>query len=58
MSMVETYDFAAWTYINSLWTAHGWDSSVWGDSRIEANADVLAWYEQNIVGKSRYIFGS
>ncbi|KAF9887173.1 hypothetical protein FE257_010427 [Aspergillus nanangensis] len=55
-SMVETYDFAGWFYINSLWTAHGWDGSVWGDSRIEANAQVLDWYQQNIVANPRYVF--
>ncbi|KAI1317246.1 hypothetical protein F5Y16DRAFT_419819 [Xylariaceae sp. FL0255] len=56
-NMVETYDFAAWTYINSDWTAHGWDAADWGDSRIETNAPVLQWYQENIVANSRYVFG-
>ncbi|GAP91550.1 putative endoglucanase H [Rosellinia necatrix] len=56
-SMVETYDFAGWTYINSDWNAHGWDAATWGDSRIETNAPVLQWFQQNILSNSRYTFG-
>lgn len=55
--MVEQYDFAAWTYINLLWTNHGWSPSVWGDSRVQSNPEVLQWFEQNVVNDPRYIFG-
>lgn len=58
MNLVETYDFAGWTYVNSHWTAHGWDSSTWGDSRIKSNADILAWLQDNIVDNSRFVFAS
>ncbi|KAH8167403.1 hypothetical protein CIB48_g821 [Xylaria polymorpha] len=54
--MVERYDFAAWTYINSNWNAHGWDGN-WGDSRIETHPSVLDWFRQNIANNPRYIFG-
>ena len=56
-NMVEKYDFAGWTYINSDWPIHGWSTEVWGDTRIEANPDVLAWFNQNIANNTRYTFG-
>ena len=43
-NMVEQYGFAGWTYINSDWTAHGWDASVWGDSQVQDNAAVESWF--------------
>ena len=55
--MIEQYDFAGWTYINSNWPEHGWDTATWGDSRIEANPPVLQWFQQNIASNPRYIFG-
>ncbi|KAI1428173.1 hypothetical protein F5Y12DRAFT_78866 [Xylaria sp. FL1777] len=55
--MVEQYDFAAWTYINSNWNAHGWDAATWGDSRVETHPAVLQWFQQNIANNPRYIFG-
>ena len=55
--MVEQYDFAGWTYINSNWPAHGWDTATWGDSRVEANSDVKSWFESNISTNPNYIFG-
>ncbi|KAL9068587.1 MAG: hypothetical protein Q9157_006470 [Trypethelium eluteriae] len=55
-NMIEQYDFAGWTYINSNWPIHGWPSDTWGDSRIETNSPIKDWYESNIVGDSRYIF--
>ncbi|KAI0192736.1 hypothetical protein EV127DRAFT_490939 [Xylaria flabelliformis] len=55
--MVEKYDFAAWTYINSNWNAHGWDAATWGDSRVETHPQVLQWFQQNISNNPRYIFG-
>ncbi|KAI0814658.1 hypothetical protein GGR55DRAFT_441433 [Xylaria sp. FL0064] len=56
-SMVETYDFALWTYINSNWNAHGWDAATWGDSRIDTNGPIKQWFQQNILINPRYIFG-
>ncbi|KAL9084694.1 MAG: hypothetical protein Q9165_007942 [Trypethelium subeluteriae] len=55
-NMIEEYDFAGWTYINSNWPIHGWSGDTWGDSRIETNSPIKDWYESNIVGDSRYVF--
>lgn len=55
--VVERYDVAVWTYIDSLWTAHGWPADTWGDSRVESQAEVKAWWQENIVGNERFVFG-
>jgi hypothetical protein len=44
LSLINTYDVRSWTYIDSNWTAHQW-TLPWGDSRIEANPTVLAWWK-------------
>ena len=56
--LVEAQNVAGWTYINSNWTAHGWDAATWGDSRIEVDGEVLAWFRENIVGDGRFKFGA
>ena len=56
VNMIETYDFAGWTYINSNWPAHGWDQNVWGDSRIETNPPIKAWFESNVISNNLYTF--
>lgn len=55
--LVEKYDFAGWAWINSLWTAHGWDPSVWGDSRVEANPQIKDWFMKNVANNPRYVWG-
>ena len=55
--MVEKYDFAGWTYINSNWGQHGWPANTWCDSRIEGNSQALSWWKQNVGGNTRYQFG-
>ncbi|KAL9045580.1 MAG: hypothetical protein Q9214_001397 [Letrouitia sp. 1 TL-2023] len=55
--VVERYDVAVWTYIDSLWTAHGWPVDTWGDSRVESQAEVKGWWQENIVGNERFVFG-
>ena len=39
-NLIEKYNVAGWTYINSDWGAHDWPTDVWGDSRIEKCADA------------------
>ena len=56
-NMIEQYNFVGWTYIDSNWPAHGWPSSTWGNSRIEADAPIKSWFEANIVRSRRYVFG-
>ena len=56
-NVIEQNNFAAWTYINSNWPAHGWQTDTWGDSRIEANPQVEGWFNMNIANNPRYVFG-
>ena len=56
-NVVEQNNFAAWTYINSNWPAHDWPTDTWGDSRIEAVPAVETWFESNLSGNARYMFG-
>ncbi|KAJ3562448.1 hypothetical protein NP233_g9563 [Leucocoprinus birnbaumii] len=55
-SIVSTYGLSSATYINSNWPAHGWDQSVWGDSRIEANPSAKSWFNSNIANNARYLW--
>lgn len=55
-TLVEKNGVSAWTYINSDWTNHGWPADTWGDSRVEANPDVLSWWNTNIAN-GPYTFG-
>lgn len=55
--LAERNDFAGWTWINSLWTAHGWDPSVWGDSRVEARPGIKDWFMKNVAENPRYLWG-
>ena len=56
-SLIEKYDIAGWTYINSNWPTHGWPADTWGDSRVEHKPQALAWWKQNIGTGGRYTFG-
>lgn len=56
-SVVETFNRAGWTYINSNWPAHGWGTQYWGDSRIEANGNAKSWFASNIAKNGRYVRG-
>ncbi|KAI9839783.1 MAG: hypothetical protein M1837_002022 [Sclerophora amabilis] len=55
--LIVKHDIVGWTYINSLWTAHGWTGDTWGDSRIEASEQVKQWFMNEIVGDERFVFG-
>lgn len=56
-SIVDTFDVAAVSYINSDWNAHGWDPAWWGDSRVEIRDDIAAWWKDNILDSPRYLLG-
>ncbi|KAI9655358.1 MAG: hypothetical protein M1821_005505 [Bathelium mastoideum] len=56
-NMIQQYEFAGWTYINSNWPVHGWDSNDWCDSRIETNAPIASWFQTNVVSNNAYVFG-
>lgn len=55
--IVSTYGLSSISYINSNWPTHGWDQSVWGDSRIEASPTALSWFNSNIANNARYLWG-
>ena len=55
--VVQHYDVAALTYINSDWPAHGWGPE-WGDSRVEMNPQVKAFFLDTFGDGTRYLYSS
>lgn len=55
-NLITANDVKVLSYINSNWTAHGWDNS-WGDSRVEVNTTVKNHWTSIFLG-SRYVQGS
>ena len=53
--VVQHYDVAALTYINSDWPAHGWGPE-WGDSRVEMNPQVKAFFLDTFGDGTRYLY--
>ncbi|PWJ38498.1 fibronectin type III domain-containing protein [Sediminitomix flava] len=54
LEVVENYDIRSLAYINSDWQSHGWPEQ-WADSRVEAFADVKAYWMENVINNSRYV---
>lgn len=52
---VEGQDVRVLSYINSDWTAHGWDARYWGDSRLEARPAVKSWWQARVLDNPRYV---
>ena len=53
--VVEQYDVAALTYINSDWPAHGWGPE-WGDSRVQVDPTVEAFFLETFGEGTRYVY--
>jgi endoglucanase Acf2/endonuclease/exonuclease/phosphatase family metal-dependent hydrolase len=53
--VVQQYDVSALVYINSDWPAHGWGPE-WGDSRIEADPAVEAFFLERFADGTRYVY--
>jgi hypothetical protein len=56
-AVVDTFDVAVWTYIDSDWRSHGWDSTWWGDSRVESRSATSDWWKRHVVQDSRFLLG-
>lgn len=52
---VERFDVRYWTYINQDWAQHGWGDPPWGDSRVQANPDLLDTWKATVLNGGRYL---
>lgn len=55
LGAVADHDVRILSYINSDWTAHGWDARYWGDSRVEVRAGVKSYWADKVMGNPRYL---
>ncbi len=53
--VVQQYDVGALVYINSDWPSHGWGPE-WGDSRVEVDPAVEAFFLETFGEGTRYIY--
>ncbi len=53
--VVDQYDVAALTYINSNWPTHGWGPE-WGDARVEVNPIVETFFLDTFGTGTRYLY--
>ena len=56
-NLIEKYNVAGWTYINSNWGAHGWPADTWGDSRIEKCTEAKSFWTKKMTS-GRYKMAS
>ena len=56
LTLIENYDIAMWSYINSDWDAQPmWHNVGFGDTRLSTNATVMHLWKQQVLRNPRFV---